>query len=381
LVVGTEIRIGALGVGNFGRFALQNFVQLPGVSIVAIAETGRESAMAVSERFNVPDVQRVDALIGREDVDLVYIATPPFLHHPYAKDALSAGKHVILEKPLALTLQQADELMSLAADRDLVLVANLMQPYNPLFEMVTELVRNKLLGEVLYGYFENYASDEHLSPDHWFWDRKKSGGIFIEHGVHFFDMFETWIGPGEVVAAQRVLRPGTKLEEQVACTVRHEGGALVHHYHGFTQPSRSDRQEIRLLFELGQLTLRGWVPLTAKVRALVDDNRWRQLAESFPGSQTETLERFREEEQEMMARHRQRTATRLVELSWRSPMPKFERYGQLVRSLIADQIRWIGDHRHRRSMTAEKGRASLGMALQATHLAGGDSQPARGLLG
>ena len=71
-----------------------------------------------------------------------------------------------------------------------------MQRYNPLFSQIKELVDSKLLGDVLHGTFENYASDEGLGPDHWFWDRIKSGGIFVEHGVHFFDMFAGWLGSG-----------------------------------------------------------------------------------------------------------------------------------------------------------------------------------------
>lgn len=76
-----------------------------------------------------------------------------------------------------------------------------MQRYNPLYTMVADLIQSQMLGKVLHGYLENYASDEGLDPDHWFWDRSKSGGIFLEHGVHFFDMFEGWLGRGEVVAA------------------------------------------------------------------------------------------------------------------------------------------------------------------------------------
>ena len=72
-----------------------------------------------------------------------------------------------------------------------------------------------MLGEVLHGSFENYASDENLPAEHWFWDRAKSGGIFVEHGVHFFDLFAGWLGPGRVEAAQVGVRPGTAIEEHV----------------------------------------------------------------------------------------------------------------------------------------------------------------------
>src|SRR6185369_8492880 len=153
------------------------------------------------------------ALLARPDIDLIYIATPPFLHYPQSRQALLAGKHVICEKPLAMTVEQADEMIGLAHKKGLVLVANLMQRYNPIFETIRRVIESKVLGEFLHGYFENYASDEGLPADHWFWDRTKAGGLFIEHGVHFFDVFSGWLGAGEIVAAQRTIRPGTKMEE------------------------------------------------------------------------------------------------------------------------------------------------------------------------
>jgi len=107
-------------------------------------------------------------MFAMPDVQLVYIATPPFLHYAQARDALRAGKHVIVEKPLAVTMEQADELVSIAQEKGLLLVTNLMQRYNPLFGQIKELVDSKVLGDVLHGTFENYASDEGLGPDNWF---------------------------------------------------------------------------------------------------------------------------------------------------------------------------------------------------------------------
>src|SRR4029078_8113218 len=129
----------------------------------------------------------------------------------------------------------ADELIAIARRQDRLLVSNLMQRYNPLFAMVGQLIEKRLLGELLHGYFENYASDEHLPAEHWFWDREKSGGIFVEHGVHFFDLFAGWLGLGRVEAAQVSMRPGAGIEEQVNATVRYGSGALVNFCHGFHQ--------------------------------------------------------------------------------------------------------------------------------------------------
>ena len=132
---------------------------------------------------------------------------------------------MICEKPLALDLRQADEPIAASHLNRVLLIANLLQRYNPLFSIIRRLIDGRCLGEFLHGYIENYASDEGLGPEHWFWDYSKSGGIFIEHGVHFFDLFEGWLGPGVVVAAQRTLRRNTQIEEQVQCTVRYSQGA------------------------------------------------------------------------------------------------------------------------------------------------------------
>src|SRR5436309_14528267 len=98
-----------------------------------MAGTHREAAFAAAKRFGVQDIEDVGALVRRDDIDLVYIATPPFLHHTQAMKALNAGKHVICEKPLAMTVEQADEMISVARKNRLLVIANLMQRYNPLF--------------------------------------------------------------------------------------------------------------------------------------------------------------------------------------------------------------------------------------------------------
>jgi predicted dehydrogenase len=278
------IRLGVVGCGGFGLFALQHFAQVPGVELAGMAGTHREAAQAAAKRFGIPNIQEVEVLVRRPDIDLVYIATPPFLHHPQALLALRAGKHVLCEKPLAMTTQQADELIAAAAERDLLVSANLMQRYNPLFDAVHRLVQSKLLGELLHAFFENYAADEGLPAEHWFWDRNKSGGIFVEHGVHFFDLFEGWLGKGAVVAAQRTLRPGTQFEEHVHCTVRYGDTALVNFYHGFHQPGRLDRQEFRLVFERGEVSLYEWVPCRVRIHAVADEQDTRELCELFPGA-------------------------------------------------------------------------------------------------
>ena len=212
------LRIGAIGAGGFGLFALQQFLQSPGVAAGGIAGTHREAALAMARRFGVPDLRGVDALLASPDVDLVYIATPPFLHYPQALAALQAGKHVICEKPLAMTVAQADELVALAQARDLLCIANLMQRYNPLFERCAASSNRACSASACTAGLRITPSDEGLGAEHWFWDREKSGGIFIEHGVHFFDLFEGWLGRGR----------GGRRAARAAARLGHRGTGAMH---------------------------------------------------------------------------------------------------------------------------------------------------------
>jgi len=378
---GAEVGLGVIGCGGFGLFALQHFTQIDGVKLLGMAGTHRPAARAAAERFGVPDIEDVDALLGRDDIDLVYIATPPFLHYPQAMAALERGKHVICEKPLALSLEQADAMIALAGRRDRLVVANLMQRYNPLSEAIAKLVRSKVLGELLHGTFENYASDESLAADHWFWDRSSSGGIFVEHGVHFFDLFSGWLGPGRVEAAQVGRRPGTTIEEHVHCTLRYGETALVNFYHGFHQAGRMDRQELRLVFERGDVTLHEWVPTRGRIVAIADEKGTRDLCDLFPGARLDVAASYAPKDRACQGRHRLLDVSQKIELSFGAGQNKSFLYGELLRSMMADQVAWIRDRSHRRRVTEENGRDSLAVALAADRLAHAGASPPEDALG
>jgi predicted dehydrogenase len=366
-----EHRIGVIGCGGFGLYALQQFVQVPGVKLTAMAGTHRQAAYAAAQRFGIPDIEDVDQLLAREDVDLVYIATPPFLHHRQAVAAIEAGKHVICEKPLAMTVEEAESMILAARQRGRLLIANLMQRYNPVYDAVSRLIQSQALGELLRGYFENYASDENLPPEHWFWDRTKSGGIFVEHGVHFFDLFAGWLGQGAVVAAQRGLRPNSSppIEEHVRCTVRYGTSVLVDFYHGFHQAGRMDRQELRLVFERGDVTLYDWVPTRARIHAIADEAQTRALCELFPGARLDVSATYSPGDRPCRGRHKALDVYQMLELSWGAGTNKSHRYGELLRAILADQLAWARDQSHQRKITEVNGRDSLALACAADALA------------
>src|SRR2546425_8158154 len=93
-----ELNLGVIGFGSFAMFAVQQFLQVPGVKLTGMSGTHREAAFRAAERFGVAEIQDVDEMLKRDDIDIIYISTPPFLHHAQAVAALRSGKHVIVEK-------------------------------------------------------------------------------------------------------------------------------------------------------------------------------------------------------------------------------------------------------------------------------------------
>ncbi|WP_338873896.1 Gfo/Idh/MocA family oxidoreductase [Spirosoma sp. SC4-14] len=368
-----ELGIGVIGMGGFGLFAVQQFLQTPHTKLVAIAGSKRDEAMVTAKRFGADQLASLDELVNHPDVDLVYIATPPFLHYEQAMLALNAGKHVICEKPLAINPEQGREMIETARQKGLLMVTNLMQRYNPMFARIKHLIDKKLLGEFLHGYFENYAGDEGLSPEHWFWDRSKSGGIFIEHGVHFFDMFAGWLGEGTVKAAQVLTRPGSAIEDQVQATVEYgddeTGKKLVNFYHGFTQTGRMDRQEMRLLFERGDVTLFEWVPTRMIMRCLADEETTRALLDLFPGAQLNVTANVSGKDRPLRGRHKEFDAYQQIEIRFGFGDEKQHLYSELLRLMFRDQVSAIRYPDTHRTIREENGLYSLQTATEADQLA------------
>lgn len=363
------IKMAAIGCGAFGSLALEQFLKVDGLSLASVFEPNQERARALAVQHKAANCRSVDELLSQSKVNLVYISAPPDQHAALALQSLQAGKHVIVEKPFALTLADAEKICNLARENKRIICANMMQRYNPLFEKVTSIIANRPLGAVLHAFFENYAADEKLHRDHWFWDPKQSGGIFLEHGVHFFDLFEGWLGPGKVCSAQRVLREAHGLEEQVQCCVNHSG-VLVSHYHAFCHPDRLDRQELRIVFERGDIRLFDWIPRRVELTALVGEVEEELLCKLFPGAALHVEEHYAAEEIRCSGRHKTFEATRMISLSWEAADTKWKLYCQLLSALAKDQVQAIRDARHHRHVTEKNGVESMRYALRARELAG-----------
>ncbi len=223
-----------------------------------------------------------------------------------------------------------------------LLVANLMQRYNPLYQAVARLIASRTLGELLHGYFENLRLR-----------RKPAAGALVLGPVqerrNLHRARRAFLRPVQPAGwateplsqPQRGIRPGSAppIEEHVQCTVRYGPTVFVNFYHGFHQTGRMDRQELRLVFERGDVTLYDWVPTRARVHAIADEAQTRSLCEIFPGARLDVSASYSPRDRACQGRHKSLDVYQMIELSWGDGTNKSHRYGELLRALLGRSAR------------------------------------------
>jgi predicted dehydrogenase len=253
------IKAGLYGAGHFGAFVVRSLAQSNCVRVVAVASRTAERAAIFAREEGVRRAHTsYEALLADPDVDLVIVATPPAEHARQTLTALAAGKHVFVEKPLATSLDDAEQVQAEASSRNLIVAVDYPMIYSPLVEAAALFSASRLVGPLLRISVENIASCKGLDDSHWFWNKDLSGGIFVEHGVHFFD----WCGriAGDVQRVVALTASHGMREDRVFAAVSHSNGVVASYYHAFVAQPETERTRAVLSFEGVDMILDGWIP-------------------------------------------------------------------------------------------------------------------------
>lgn len=359
----TDVGLGMIGVGGFGLFCLDKYRLLPGVRIAAVADINEARVLQVQQEYDIP-FATTDwrALINRPEVDVVYIATPPALHAEQAIACAQAGKHIFCEKPLAISLEEVDAIFAAAQAHDVRVGTDFVMRYSALYDAVKLITNEKLLGEPLHFVFENTARD--LPAGHWFWDPQLSGGIPVEHGVHFFDIFAALYGAGELQWAGRTQRENGA-EDKWLMVLKYPERMYGSFYHAFDKPGPIERTWVEIDYTRGAIRLDGWIPELLTLNALVVEDEAERLRELLPGTEAFALpddqHRILANGVPMLITHR--VAARV------SAGAKQDIYSKAVQDAMRDFIAWTQNPAHRPRVTGEDGRVALRTALAVTEMA------------
>ncbi|NOX44579.1 MAG: Gfo/Idh/MocA family oxidoreductase [Caldiserica bacterium] len=373
-------RLGIVGYGGFGQFLHHAWGDLPGVEVVAVF--GRRRTPRLPPGIRYYDDWR--ALLDREGLDIVAVATPPATHAEIACHAMERGIHVLIEKPLATTLEDAERIVATARRTGVRATVDLMMRYNPILSALREITRGGLLGRLFRVDVENYAAGDSLPPEHWFWNWDLSGGILVEHGVHFFDLVRFLSGEEARRVSGALARTGGRVD-RMAAQVLHGDGLIAAHFHAFTRPGFTEETRISLAYDLATVELSGWIPLEGRIRALVTAATLERLRALLPGFRVEgeaPVEALRDVSRpagwgdewplppspgrRVRSGEREYRVEALVHGSFRLPGTKAEVYAGCLRALMEDFLRYVEDPSYVMRVTLDDGLECLRVALDAT---------------
>jgi predicted dehydrogenase len=227
-------RVGVAGLGYWGPNLARNFDDL--TDLAWVCDQSAEQLARFDGRFSqARSTQRFEEMLADDGLEAVVIATPVPTHFELAKQALEAGKHVLVEKPPAMRAAEMDELVSLAADRDLVLMPGHLLLYHPGIQKLNELIDGGELGEVLCVYGNRQNLGIVRTNENALWSL----------GVHDLSVILYLLDeePEEAVAYGRdFLTDG--VEDVVFCYLRFPSGKIAHMHLSWLDPHKMRRMTV-----------------------------------------------------------------------------------------------------------------------------------------
>ena len=223
------LRFGIVGLGQAAASTVPAIERHPHLQIVAAADVNEESLAKFAEQYPSKGYTSIEALCDDPDVDAVYIATPTHLHTQHVMAAATRGKHVIVEKPLAITLGDADSMIETAEKHGVKVVVGQSQSYEPPIRRIREIVKSGELGtlRMISGwYFNDWLFRPRLPAE---MDTAMGGGVVFRQGAHHFDVTRL-IGGGllrSVRAATGVWDPSRPTQGGYAVFLEFEDGAAA----------------------------------------------------------------------------------------------------------------------------------------------------------
>ena len=189
------IRLALIGCGNMGATHQQRFNQLAGrMRVVAAVDIDLQRARQVQQELGA-DLATADYREALPLVDAVLIALPHHLHHPVGMACIEAGKHVLMEKPLANTEAECQDLIAAAERQGVTLMVAYVQRYHPLMVQMGELIKTRAYGETFHVSLWTEQYTRMGTADSWHHRADTlGGGQLFSHGCHYIDLMLDWLG-------------------------------------------------------------------------------------------------------------------------------------------------------------------------------------------
>jgi len=223
-----------IGCGEVSEGHLKYINEDARFKLVAVADPSEESLQCAKDNY-APQIAVSDykeALNG-DDIDIVMVFTPHYLHHSIVLESLRSVRHVLCEKPISMSLKEADNMINTAKVCGKELFVMLNMRFTPWARKIKELLGNQCIGRTFMArsaYF-GYEVDRLADSNHWKGDLKKAGGgVLLDGGYHIVDLMNSWLGRATAVSSiggQYVIEAQGKGEDNISLLVEYENGATA----------------------------------------------------------------------------------------------------------------------------------------------------------
>lgn len=227
------VRFGLIGFGAWGSHHARAIAEAPGAELAAIAARSPESQAAAREAYpQCPVTGDYHELLRRDDIEAVSIAVPTHLHREIAVAALEAGKDVLLEKPMAATIEDCETILRVAEAKQRVLALGFELRMSNLWGRVRRMIEEGAIGEPHYCLIELWRKPYRLGSGGWRYDINRVGNWILEEPIHFFDLARWYLSclgdPVSVTARAKARNPEhPELADNFSAMVDFPGGGYA----------------------------------------------------------------------------------------------------------------------------------------------------------
>lgn len=252
-----KLRWGVIGAGGIAdRRTIPGMMKADNAELVAVMEINMELAEKCRAKWGCPKAyDSEEALLADPDIDAVYIATPVVLHAKQAMAAADAGKHILIEKPLAMTSEEGEKVIEYCHSKGVQIAAGLMMRFGAYVQAMKAAIEDGKIGRPVSGYsqFTCWYPD---MPGNWRQSKKNGGGgAMMDMGVHCIDLMQYVMNTKvkEVAALQDTLTFHYEVEDSSMVLLRMENGAQCVVQSNFNIPDEAAKWRLEFFGDKGRL--------------------------------------------------------------------------------------------------------------------------------
>jgi len=244
-----NLKIGIVGVGNIARIHAQAINESENCRLVSVYSRNDESVSEFAVQYNITGYADWEEFISNSGLDAVAICTPNGTHLDYGKKAAEAKKHVIVEKPIEVTIKRANELIAVCKKNNVQLAVIYQNRFINKIPVLKELIKENKLGRLIMGdaYVKWFRSQEYYDSGAWRGTIElDGGGVLINQAIHTIDLLQWFMGDVETVFGQMgTFSHKLEGEDNAVGTIRFKNGAIgVIQASTSVEPAQARRLEI-----------------------------------------------------------------------------------------------------------------------------------------